>query len=231
DLHPPDWTLFRTLAHRMVDDTLDHLSSLRSQPAWQPMPDLVRNSFDEPLPLEPCDPSSVYSQFLERVRPYPNGNLHPRFWGWVQGTGTPLAMMADMLASALNPHMAGFNQAPALVEQQVLSWLTELMGFPPQTSGLLVSGGTMANLTGLAVARQAKADLHLREMGLQSYNGPRLVFYASSETHGWCQKAAELLGLGNSSLRRVPVTATHTIDLDALRALIERDRCNDMQPF
>src|SRR5262249_7533230 len=78
---------------------------------------------------------------------------------------------------------------------------------------------------------QAKADLHLREMGLQSYHGPRLVFYASSETHGWCQKAAELLGLGNSSLRRVPVTATHTIDLDALRALIERDRCNDMQPF
>src|SRR5215469_14848986 len=205
-LDPADWPSFRALAHRMIDDTLDHLSALRSQPAWQSMPDFVRNSFHEPLPLEPSDPVDVYQQFLRRVRPYPNGNLHPRFWGWVQGTGTPLAMMADMLASAVNPHMAGFNQAPALVGHQVLAWLTELMGSPPQSSGLLVSGGTMANLTGLAVARQANANFDLREHGLQTYRGPRLVFYASSQTHGWCQKAAELLGLGNRSFRRVPVT-------------------------
>ena len=230
-LDPPDWASFRALAHRIVDDTLDHLSALQSQPAWQPMPDSVRNSFHEPVPLEPTDPAGVYAEFLEHIRPYPNGNLHPRFWGWVQGTGTPLAMMADMLASALNPHMAGFNQAPALVEQQVLAWLTELMGFPPQTSGLLVSGGTMANLTGLAVARQAKSNFNLREEGLQSYRGPRLVFYASSETHGWCQKAAELLGLGNSAFRRVPVSPDHTIDINALRLLIEQDRQRDMLPF
>src|SRR5215813_6066989 len=133
-LDPADWPAFRALAHRMVDDTLDHLAGLRFQPTWQPMPDSVRNSFQEPLPLEPSDPTSVYEQFLDRVRPYPNGNLHPRFWGWVQGTGTPLAMMADMLASALNPHMAGFHQAPALVEHQVLAWLAELMGFPAQAS-------------------------------------------------------------------------------------------------
>lgn len=230
-LDPTDWASFRALAHRMVDDTLDHLSALRSKPTWQLMPDAVRNSFDEPLPLDPSDPAVVYEQFRERVRPYPNGNLHPRFWGWVQGTGTPLAMMADMLASALNPHMAGFNQAPAHIEHQVLAWLTELMGFPPQTSGLLVSGGTMANLTGLAVARQAKANFHLREDGLQSYRGPRLVFYASSETHGWCQKAAELLGLGNSAFRRVPVTSAHTIDLNALRSLIDSDRRSNALPF
>jgi len=230
-LDPADWPSFRALAHRMVDDTLDHLAALRSQPAWQPMPDSVRNSFREPVPFEPTPPASVYEQFLERVRPYPNGNLHPRFWGWVQGTGTPLAMMADMLASALNPHMAGFNQAPALVEHQVLAWLTELMGFPVETSGLLVTGGTMANLTGLAVARQAKANFNLREQGLQNDRGPRLVFYASAETHGWCQKAAELLGLGNTSFRRVPVTSAHAIDLDALLSLIDQDRRQNMRPF
>ena len=194
-LDPADWTSFRALAHRMVDDTLDHLSGLRTRPAWQSMPDQVRDSFNEPLPLEPSAAESVYREFLERIRPYPNGNLHPRFWGWVQGTGTPLAMMADMLASALNPHMAGFNQAPALVEHQVLSWLTELMGFPRETTGVLVSGGTMANLIGLTVARHAKAGSNIREHGLQNYPGPRLVFYAASETHGWCQKSAELLGL------------------------------------
>ena len=230
-LDPSNWSAFRALAHRMVDDTLDHLSALRSQPAWQPMPDSVRNSFREPVPFEPADPASVYEQFLDRIRPYPNGNLHPRFWGWVQGTGTPLAMMADMLASALNPHMAGFNQAPALVEHQVLSWLTELMGFPPESTGVLVSGGTMANLIGLAVARHAKATFDVREYGLQGYRGPRLVFYASSETHGWCQKAAELLGLGNTAFRRVSTTGEHRIDLEFLRTMIEHDRQEAMQPF
>ncbi len=230
-LDPADWSSFRTLAHRMLDDTLDHLSSLRRQPAWQSMPDFVRASFREPLPLNASSTAEVYEQFLERVRPYPNGNLHPRFWGWVQGTGTPLAMMADMLASALNPHMAGFDQAPALVEHQVLAWLTELMGFPPQSSGLLVSGGTMANLTGLAVARQAKAGFDVRERGLQGSDGPRLVFYASTQTHGWSQKAAELLGLGNSSFRRVPATSAHTIDLDALRSIVREDRGHSLLPF
>jgi aromatic-L-amino-acid/L-tryptophan decarboxylase len=230
-LDPADWTSFRALAHRMLDDTLDHLAGLRSLPAWQNMPASIRHSFNEPVPVEPGGPESAYREFVERVRPYPNGNLHPRFWGWVQGTGTPLAMMADMLASALNPHMAGFNQAPALVEHQVLSWLTELMGFPRETTGVLVSGGTMANLIGLTVARHAKAGFDIREHGLQSGRGPRLVFYASSETHGWCQKAAELLGLGNSAFRRVPSTAEHRIDLEALGDLIRCDRRDAMHPF
>jgi aromatic-L-amino-acid decarboxylase len=140
-------------------------------------------------------------------------------------------MLADLLASALNPHMAGFNQAPTLVEEQVLTWLKELMGFPQDSNGVLVSGGTMANLIGLAVARTAKAGFDVREHGLQNYRGPRLVFYASSETHGWCRKAAELLGLGNSSFRRVPVGPDYRINIEALRVLIESDRRENMQPF
>ena len=230
-LDPHDWEEFRALARRMLDDTIDYLASLRGRPVWQPMPDDVRNSFAEPLPEQPIGPEAAYCEFVKRVRPYPNGNSHPRFWGWVQGTGTPLAMMADMLAAALNPHMAGFNQAPALVEEQVLSWLTQLMGMPPETTGVLVSGGTMANLIGLTVARCAKAGFDIREHGLQGYHGPRLVFYASSETHGWCQKAAELLGLGNSAFRRVAVHPDYRVDVQALRTLVESDRQENMLPF
>ena len=230
-LDPSDWASFRALAHRMVDDTLDHLSTLRSRPAWQQMPDRIRASFNEPLPLEPVGAEAVYQEFVDRIRPYPNGNLHPRFWGWVQGTGTPLSMMADMLAAALNPHMAGFNQAPALVEHQVLKWLAELMGFPLETTGVLTSGGTMANLIGLTVARQAKAGFDIREHGLQWRHAPRLVFYGASETHGWCQKSAELLGLGNSGFRRVQTASDHRIDLEVLRKLIVRDRSEGTQPF
>lgn len=230
-LDPGDWEEFRGLAHRMLDDTVDYLASRREQPVWQPMPDSVHASFHEALPMEGAGAKAAYDEFLEKVRPYPNGNNHPRFWGWVQGTGTPLGMMADMLAAAMNPHMAGFNQAPALVEEQVLAWLVELMGMPPETSGVFVSGGTIANLIGLAVARHAKADFDVREHGLQGYRGPRLVFYASAETHGWCQKAAELLGLGNSAFRRVQMGGDFRMDLAALRTLIESDRRENMRPF
>ena len=142
----------------MVDDTLAHLATLRERPAWRPMPDAVRASFGGPVPLEGEGAGAAYRKFVERVLPYPSGNLHPRFWGWVQGTGTPLAALAEMLAAALNPHLAGFNQAPALVEHQVLGWLAELMGMPG-ASGVLVGGGSMANLLGLAVARNARATI------------------------------------------------------------------------
>ena len=227
-----EWDDFRALAHRMVDDMLDHLSSLHEQPAWKEMPPHVRSSFHEPVPTRGEGAEAAYAEFRERVLPYPNGNLHPRFFGWVQGSGTPLGMMADMLASGLNPHLAGLNQAPALVEHQVIAWLAELMGFPRGSSGLFVTGGTMANIIGLAVARFAAvraAGHDVRENGL--YGLPRLVFYGSRETHGWARKGAELLGLGNVAFRQIAVDAGHRIDLDALARAVDADRQSGLLPI
>ena len=107
-LDPADWDSFRRLAHQMVDDMVEHLRTLRDQPAWQPMSSDVREHLREPLPREGQGAEATYQQFLEYVLPYGNGNRHPRFFGWVQGNGTPLGMMADMLAAGMNPHMAGF---------------------------------------------------------------------------------------------------------------------------
>jgi aromatic-L-amino-acid/L-tryptophan decarboxylase len=232
-----EWSAFRTLAHRMVDDMLDYLSTLDQQPAWRPIPDRVRKALKESVPVPGAGPEIAYQQFLDLVRPYPNGNLHPRYWGWVQGNGTPLGMMADMLASGLNPHLAGFNHAPALVEHQVIGWLADIMGFPPNASGLLVTGGSMANILGLAVARYAalkRAGFDVREHGLQPAPGreapPRLLVYGSSETHGWARKAVELLGLGNAAFRRIGVDSEYRLDLALLRQAVAADRSSGGLP-
>ena len=92
-------------------------------------------------------------------------------------------MLADMLASGMNPHMAGFDQAPVLVENQVLAGLMESLGMPVETSGVLIGGGTMANVTGLVVARHSKAGFDIRAEGLQSGVHPKLMLYGSTETH------------------------------------------------
>ena len=118
-------------------------------------------------------------------------------------------MLADMLASGLNAHVAGGRQAPVVIEETCLRWLAELMGMPSQSSGLLTTGATMANLIGLAVARNAKAGYDIRQQGLQHCAHPQLLVYGSTETHSWALKAVELLGLGRDSYRRIPVTAMH----------------------
>lgn len=228
-LDPADWEAFRALAHRMVDDTLDHLATLRDRAAWQPMPPEVRAALDEPLPRGGEGEEAAYAQFRERILPYPNGNLHPRFWGWVQGNGTPVGMMADMLAAAMNPHLAGFDQAPARVEHQVIHWLAELFGFPLDSGGVLVTGGTMANVLGLAVGRHARAGWDVREEGMQG--GPMLTVYASTETHGWVRKAVELMGMGHRALRSVAVDDLDRIDLDALAAAVREDRAAGHRPL
>jgi aromatic-L-amino-acid decarboxylase len=230
-LDPSDWGELRALGHRMLDDMMDYLESVRERPVWRPVPAATRAALDEPTPRGATDPALVYQQFLEHILPYPNGNIHPRFWGWVMGTGTPLAMLADMLASGMNAHLAGYDQAPALVERQVVGWMAELLGFPAESSGLLVSGGTVANLLGLAVARNTGAGFDIRAEGLQRPGTPRLVFYGSSETHSWARKASELLGMGDSAFRRIPVSAAYEVDVAALRAAISADRTAGHRPF
>lgn len=229
-LDPEDWNEFRALAHRMVDDSLDFLRTLPDRPAWTPLPADVRTALaSERVPHEPQGEAQVYEEFLARVLPYSNGSRSPQFFGWVQGNGTPLGMMADMLAAGMNAHMAGFNDAPRVVEERVIAWLAELMGFPTTSGGLLMSGGTMANYLGLAVGRHARAGYDIRTHGV--LGGPRLTVYASTEVHSWAQKCLELLGLGHASLRKVAVDDEFRVDVTAMRAMIAADRVAGLRPI
>ena len=228
-LDPADWDATRVVAHRMVDDLLTYLETVRERPVWRPVPGDVKARLEEPIPTEGADLADVYEQFVRDVLPYPTGNIHPRFWGWVMGTGTPTGMLAEMLAAGMNAHVAGYDQAAALVERRVLAWLIELMGFPVDASGVFVSGGTEANVNALVAARVAKAGFDIRRDGV--LGGPPLTVYGSVETHSWITKACEVMGLGRRAFRAIAVDGDYRIDHAALRDAIEADLAGGLRPF
>lgn len=228
-LDPDDWNSLRALGHRMVDEMLDYLRTVRERPVWQPIPSETKEYLKQPVPLQAQGAEEAYDDFRQHVLPHPMGNIHPRFWGWVIGTGTPTGALAEMLAATMNPNVGGCDQGAIYVELQVLDWCKEMFGYPLESSGLLVSGGSMANLVGLTVARNAKAGFDVGREGVHA--APRkLVMYGSSEMHSSLQKAAELLGLGSDGLRKIPVNAEFQIDVGALTTAIKEDRERGFQP-
>ncbi len=229
-LDPGNWQELRDLGHRMVDDMLVYLETLRDRPVWQPMPEEVQARLDQPLPRKGQGAESAYQDFQDLVLPYPFGNIHPRHWGWVNGTGTPLGMLAEMLAAGMNPNTGGFNQAASAVESQVLGWCKQMLGYPADASGLLLSGGSMANLVGLTVARNVKAQVDVRRSGVGELPNA-MTLYCSDETHSSVQKAVELLGLGSQHLRQLPADSDYRIELAALDEAIARDRSAGYHPI
>jgi len=228
-LDPQDWDLVRATGRRMVEDMVTWQETARDQGHWRPVPDEVKSRLDEPIPHAGMPLDDVYDTFLRDVLPYPTGNGHPRFWGWVMGTGSATGMLAEMLAAGMNSHLAGYDQSASLIEKKVLAWLTALMGFPETSSGLLVSGGTAANLNGLLAARVAKAGWDIREEGLHA--GPPLVAYGSTETHSWASKACDTMGMGRKAFHKVAVDSDYRLDIDACRAAIKADIAAGKRPF
>jgi glutamate/tyrosine decarboxylase-like PLP-dependent enzyme len=229
-LDPDDWTDIRTQGHRMLDDMFDYLEGIRQRPVWQPIPDGVRNRFRAGLPRTPSSLSDIYAEFAEFILPYATGNVHPGFMGWVHGGGSPVGMLAEMLAGGLNANLGGRDHIPIEVERQIVEWMREVFGLPPRASGIFVTGTSMANLLAVLVARTARLGPGVRREGLDNAGRP-LRAYASTAGHGCIGQAMDLSGLGSDALRRIGVDPLHRIDVAALCAQIGHDRNAGLEPF
>ena len=237
-LDPKDWAELRALGHRALDDAMDYMESLRDRPAWEHAPARVKAHFDGPPPAEPQPIEDIYGEYLEYVQPYQLGNGHPRFWGWVLGSGTPMGVIAEMLAAATDS-VSGIYSFP---EQQLrraagAGLVQGAARLPRDAGGLLTSGCSASNLIALAVARNVEAGFDVREEGLAGApvgtgGAPqRLTVYCSAEAHSSLTKAVELLGMGTGSLRRVPTDDLMRIDLEALAGMVARDREDGLRPI
>jgi aromatic-L-amino-acid decarboxylase len=167
-LDPADWPEFRRQAHQMLDDMVDYLEKIRDRPVWQPIPEAIRERFRGDLPAGPSDLAAVHDEFTRYILPFAAGNVHPGFMGWVHGAGTPVGLVAEMLAGGLNANLGGRDHIPIEVERQVTTWMRKLFGFPESASGLFVTGASMANLIGVLVARDTELGFETRCAGVGS---------------------------------------------------------------
>lgn len=226
-LDPADWNALRALGHQILDDMFTRLETLREGPTWRPIPGSVKAAIQQPVPLQGAGMEAAYRLAQELVVPYSWGNPHPRFWGWVNGSGSPGGVLSEMITATMNVNASLGQQAAIYVELQVLDWCKQLMGFPPDSSGLLVTGGSVANLMGLTVARDSAGEIP--QAGLNSH-ARQLTMYCSEQTHSSVTKSVALLGLGRAALRKIPVDRDFRIDLAALRASVTADKAAGHQP-
>ncbi len=230
---PPDQ--FRALGHQLIDQIADFLGSLPSRKVTPCEPvDTVRQliDFNRPLPEKGGEPAPVLTWIAEQLFDHSLHNGHPRFWGYVTSSAAPIGALGDLLASAVNPNAGGWKLSPLAteIEVQTIRWIAELIGYPNDCGGLLVSGGNMANFVGFLVGRRTKCGWDVRKTGMRDGAKPLRV-YTSEETHTWIQKAADLFGLGTDAVVWVPVDPYRRMDTAGLRKLIEKDLQAGLHPL
>jgi aromatic-L-amino-acid/L-tryptophan decarboxylase len=224
---PPDE--LRRLGELTADAVASHREALLSRPVFGKVGSRA-SLFDESVPEEGRSFEEVLAFVRENVLPYPTGNAHPRFYGFIQSSADPVGIMADFLAAGMNNNCWGGDQAAVHVEQVALRWLAEMLGFPITAEGILVSGGSMANFTAIAVARRAMTPGNVREDGLTGPDAPRLTVYASDQVHACVDKAVDLLGIGTKQLRKIATDERFRIRMPELAAAVAADRKANFLP-
>ena len=187
-------------------------------------PQDLEKLFDEPLPEQGTATEEILAKFRNDVLEHAMQVPSPRYYGQFNPTPLPIGVWADALASALNQNAGAWRNGPtsAMIEARVLRWLCELIGYGPQSFGVLASGGTEANLIALKCARDRALPSGINA-GLRSASGD-LTIYASEQCHFSIERSVDILGLGRNSLRKIATDERFHIRPDALQKQIEADR-------
>lgn len=222
---------FRRLGHELVDQIADFFGTLRERPLTSgETPAEIRALLGRgPLPACGTAPAALLSEAAPMLFDHSLFNGHPRFMGYITSSPAPLGVLADLLAAAVNPNVGGWELSPVAseIEAQTVRWVAELVGYPVDCGGLLVSGGNMANFVCFLAGRRAMLGELARTAGLA---GARLRVYASAATHTWIQKACDLFGLGTEAIRWIPVDSGQRMRPDALREQIRADLAGGDRP-
>jgi glutamate/tyrosine decarboxylase-like PLP-dependent enzyme len=221
DLDPRDWEAFRAAAHRLLDAGIDRIRDAGAHP-WQPVPDAVRAGY-----AIGAGSGDLADRLIEQVLPYHGGNPHPRFWGWVQGSGLASDLLSGIAGAVINANVGGRDHGAVYLERAVVDWTRQQMGMSEGVSGVLVTGTSQATVIAFATARVRALGPSVRRAG---QGATQLVAYAGQGVHNAARKAAELIGIGADQLRLVP-QAGGGMDLDALRAMVAADRAAGAVPF
>lgn len=225
---------FRAAGHRLVDELASRLAAIPAGPVTRDVaPSALRQAMGVggPLPERGADAGALLERATRLLFEHSLFNQHPRFFGYITAPPAPIGILGDFLAAAVNPNCGSWTLSPAAteIEAETVRWIAQLIGFPAGGSGLLVSGGNMANFACFFAARAARAGWDVRSRGANA--GPALRIYCSSETHTWIHKAADLSGLGTDAIRWVPVDASQRMDVAALERQIAADRAAGERPF
>ncbi len=226
---------FRRLGHTLADQIGNFLEGLANRKVTRAQTvGAVRQIISAPRPLPDAgtEPADLLEWIVPRLFDHSLHNGHPRFFGYITSSAAPIGMLGDFLASAVNANVGAWKLSPLAteIETETIRWIAQLLGYPDECGGLLVSGGNMANFVGFLAAMRAKAGWDLRKRGVPGGEA-RLIVYASEETHTWIQKAADLFGLGTESIRWVAVDSRRRLRCDDLRRQIREDLATRQQPF
>lgn len=216
----------RSLGYAVVDALVEHFEGLPDAPVARRHPEASRlqGRLHEPAPESPTHPERVLEQLQSDVFSSMMHSDHPRFFGYIPGPSNFVGAMADALAAGLNVFAGTWADAsgPAALELATLDWLREICGMPASAGGIFVSGGSMANLTALAVARHTL---------LPGGHFADAVVYYSDQTHSSIERGLMLLGFKRSQLRELPSDEALTLDPARLRCEIAANRGEGRRPF
>lgn len=219
-LDPTDWDAFRKEAQDLLNLCIDQLEAAEERP-WITKPDNLEEAY------RIGQGGELLPRLRDDVMPYHSGNTHPRFWGWVQGSGLATDLLAGMVTSVMNANCGGRNHGANEMERAVIDWTRQKMGLPESASGVLVTGTSQATVLSFAAARVRALGADVRRRG---QGGTRLVCYAGEGVHNATRKALELLGIGADNLRQVPLQ-NGQMNVAALRVMIAEDRDSGALPF